>query len=62
MGHWKWVESGRGGGLFDLSKDPGERRDLTAERPEELQRVKSRFAAWRAGMDAAEPRGPFRDY
>jgi arylsulfatase A-like enzyme len=62
MGHWKWVESGRGGGLFDLSKDPGERRDLTAERPEELQRVKSRFAAWRSGMDAAEPRGPFRDY
>lgn len=59
---WKWVESARGGGLFDLSNDPGERRDLTAERPEELQRVKSRFAAWRAGMDAAEPRGPFRDY
>jgi arylsulfatase A-like enzyme len=61
-GDWKWVESARGGGLFDLSNDPGERRDLTAERPEELQRVKSRFAAWRAGMDAAEPRGPFRDY
>jgi arylsulfatase A-like enzyme len=61
-GDWKWVESARGGGLFDLSADLGERRDLAVEKPEALQRVKFRFAAWRAEMDAAEPRGPFRDY
>jgi hypothetical protein len=24
--------------------------------------VKARFAQWRAEMDAAEPRGPFRNY
>lgn len=62
VGNWKWVESGRGGGFFDLSADLREQRDLSAEQPEALRQVKARFAAWRAEMDAAEPRGPFRDY
>ncbi|MBI4623141.1 MAG: sulfatase-like hydrolase/transferase [Verrucomicrobia bacterium] len=62
LGQWKWSESGNGGGLFDLSADPGEERDVSAEKPDVLQRVKSRWAAWRAEMDATEPRGPFRDY
>ncbi|MBW3538921.1 MAG: sulfatase-like hydrolase/transferase [Planctomycetes bacterium] len=62
VGHWKWVDSQRGSGLFDLSEDIGERRDLSSERPEVLARVKSRFEAWRQEMDAAEPRGPFRDF
>jgi len=62
VGHWKWVESSRGGGLFDLRKDIGERRDLSAERPEMLKRVQARFANWEKQMQAAEPRGPFRDF
>ncbi len=61
-GHWKWVESSRGRGLFDLSRDIGETTDLSASQPEKLAELQSRFAAWRAEMDAAEPRGPFRDY
>jgi len=62
VGSWKWIDSAKGRGLFDLSQDPGEVRDLSAERPEVLAQVKARFAAWRQEMDAAEPRGPFRDY
>jgi arylsulfatase A-like enzyme len=62
VGQWKWSESARGGGLYDLTADLGETKDLSRDRPEELARVKARWAAWRAAMDAAEPRGPFRDY
>jgi arylsulfatase A-like enzyme len=58
---WKWVD-GKAGGLFDLSKDPGEENDLSARRPEVLAQVKARWAAWRREMDQTEPRGPFRDY
>jgi arylsulfatase A len=60
--NWKWVDSGRGVGLFNLAEDIGEEHDLSKSKPEVLQRVKSRFAAWRKEMDEAEPRGPFRDY
>lgn len=62
VGNWKWVDSARGNGLFDLSKDVGERNDLSAGQPEKLAELKGRFAAWQAEMDAAEARGPFRDY
>jgi arylsulfatase A-like enzyme len=62
MGPWKWVESERGGGLFDLSADIGEKNDLSKEKPEMLARVKGRWAAWRKEMVESEPRGPFRDY
>ena len=60
--NWKWVESERGNGLFDLSADIGERNDLSASRPEVLKKMKSRWAAWRKQMDEAEVRGPFRNY
>lgn len=62
VGQWKWVESEKGGGLFDLSADPGEEHDLSEEKPEVLEKVKERFTAWRREMDESEPRGPFRDY
>ena len=62
VGNWKWVESSRGGGLFDLANDIGEQNDLSKDKPDVLRRVKSRFAAWKRQMDEAEPRGPFRDY
>ena len=48
--------------LFDLSADPSEKNNLLATRRDVLAQVKTRFAAWRAEMDAAEPRGPFRNY
>ena len=62
VGHWKWVESARGNGLFDLSKDVGETKDLSGENPGKRKELKAAFARWEAEMKAAEPRGPFRDY
>ncbi len=62
VGRWKWVDSAKGGGLFDLAEDSGEKRDLSAEKPEILRMVRERFDAWRREMDQSEPRGPFRDY
>jgi hypothetical protein len=48
--------------FFDVVADPGETRNLIAEKREEVAKVKARFAQWRAEMDATEPRGPFRNY
>ena len=62
VGNWKWVQSSRGSGLFDLSKDIGEQNDLSKEMPDVLRMVESRFAAWERLMADAEPRGPFRDF
>ncbi len=62
VGHWKWLDSAKGKGLYDLSNDIGETKDLSEEKPEVLQMMQARFAAWRKEMDATEPRGPFRDY
>jgi arylsulfatase A len=61
--NYKWVEFEDGrGGLFDLTADPGESRDLSAEKPGVLARLKAGWELWRREMDAAEPRGPFRDF
>jgi len=62
VGHWKWVDSDRGSGLFDLSKDIGEQNDLSEEKPEVLKRVKSEFNDWMQQMKQAEPRRPFRNF
>lgn len=62
VGSWKWVATAQSSGLFDLSHDPGESQDLSAKHPERRAELEAAFASWRAEMDAAEPRGPFRDY
>ena len=62
VGHWKWVESSRGNGLFDLRTDLSEKHDLSKEKPDVLKMIKARFADWKKQMNATEPRGPFRDY
>lgn len=62
VGKWKWVDSQRGGGLFDLSNDLGEKHNLSQEKPEALARLKARFERWKQEMETAEPRGPFRDF
>lgn len=62
VGTWKWVAGARGHGLFDLGQDVSEQHDLSVAKPEVLAMVQARFAEWRREMDAAEPRGPFRDY
>lgn len=62
VGDWKWVDADRGAGLYDLSEDIGEKNDLSEERPEILKMMREKFTAWRAAMDAAEPRRPFQDF
>jgi len=62
VGDWKWLDSAKGKGLYDLATDPGETKDLSQENPEVVKLMQTRFAAWKKAMDAAEPRGPFRDY
>lgn len=62
VGNWKWLDSAKGKGLYDLATDPGETKDLSQENPEVVKLMQTRFAAWKKAMDAAEPRGPFRDY
>jgi arylsulfatase A-like enzyme len=62
VGDYKWIESAKAKGLFDLKADPGEKNDLTTSKPEIAASIRARWAAWRKDMDAAEPRGPFRDY
>jgi hypothetical protein len=62
VGHWKWVDSERGRGLFDLAADIGETTDLSESHPQKRAELEAAFARWTAEMEAAEPRGPFRDY
>lgn len=62
IGNWKWVESAKGNGLFNLGKDIGEEQDLSESHPEKLIELKQHFANWQQTMANAEPRGPFRDY
>ena len=62
VGNWKWVDSARGSGLFDLSQNAGEENDLSETSPEKLAELTARFERWRSEMDRAEPRRPFRDH
>jgi arylsulfatase A-like enzyme len=51
-GSWKIVETSSGGAfLFDLASDPGETRDLSAERPVELARLRAELEAARKRLD-----------
>ena len=60
--NWKWVESTKGNGLFNLNANIGETQDLSIENPEKLKEMKQHFANWKDRMEKAEPRGPFRDF
>lgn len=62
VGNWKWVDSDKGSGLFNLQEDIAEKHDLSQEMPEKLKEVQDRFYTWIAEMDAAEPRRPFKDF
>ena len=62
VGNFKWVESDRGSGLFDLSDDISEEHDLSNEKPEVLRKVTSRFEVWMKRMAEADPRGPFKNF
>jgi uncharacterized sulfatase len=56
-GDWKLIEwfEGPDVELFDLSRDPGERRNLAAEHPERVRELRSALAAWRERVGARMP-------
>ncbi len=57
-GDWKYFETAREGEhLFDLTADPGEKRNLRAERPEVLAELKRKYTSWERGMLAPIPLG-----
>ena len=62
VANYKWVQSSRGSGLFDLEKDISEKNDLSTQDPDILNDLKFHFAAWKQEMLEAKPRGPFRDF
>jgi len=57
-GDWKLFKSGDHYWLFDLSKDVGEQKNLSAARPEIVQQLKNELAKWEAKMK--EPLWPCR--
>jgi len=62
LGYWKWIRNADGTFLFDLSNDLSEQTNLTTSQPEKAAEMQAAFEAWMAEMDAAEPRGPFKDF
>ena len=63
VGDYKLVRLGdKPDQLFDLSRDLSEKLDLSKERPELLKQMQEHVDRWHLQMQAAEPRGPFRDF
>ena len=61
-GDWKVLVDGPQQMLFDLKRDPAERNDLAAERPDLVRRLKGQIEAWEKDVDAeaAGLRKPWR--
>ena len=60
-GKWKLVQSNGSTWLFDLSNDPGERRDLSAESVGKCKQMKDAIRRWRDSMpEPAWPSKPQR--
>jgi len=49
-GNWKLVKSGNQTGLYDLSSDISESKDLSQERPDILKEMQQAFQQWSAQM------------
>lgn len=62
VGNWKWIQNESGEFLFNLKDDIAEKMNLKDSHPEKLSKMRAAFANWKKEMDAAEPRGPFKDY
>jgi arylsulfatase A-like enzyme len=62
VGDWKWVRHGDERFVFNLADNVGEKTNLATKQPQKLAELEGKFHEWQKTMDAAEPRGPFRDY
>jgi arylsulfatase A-like enzyme len=55
LGDWKLVQQGNGAAqLYNLAEDIGEKNDLAAREPDQLQALQAAYDAWNAQL--AEPR------
>ena len=52
-GRWKLLQDGPNFYLFDVSADPGERNDLTAEHPELVGKLNAALDAWEKDVDSS---------
>ena len=50
-GNWKVLIDGSQQMLFDVERDPGERNDLAAQRPDLVQKLKAQIEAWEKDVD-----------
>jgi arylsulfatase A-like enzyme len=54
-GRWKMLLDGGLYLLFDLKDDPGERRDLAAQHPDLVVKLKALLAEWEREVDQKTP-------
>ncbi|HBY62589.1 MAG TPA: twin-arginine translocation pathway signal protein, partial [Solibacterales bacterium] len=54
-GDWKLVRDSGYDLLFDLARDPGERRDLAFEQPQKVEELRGLLEAWEKEMAASNP-------
>ena len=54
-GEWKYLHDGENEYLFNLARDPGERRDHKADQPERFEELKKLFHDWEMQMLAPVP-------
>ncbi len=63
-GNWKLMVSGKGGpktGLYDLSADIGEKKNLAEQFPERVVKMRASIAAWQKDVDATATPQPEGD-
>lgn len=54
-GGWKLFWEGTQLYLFDLVRDPGEKKDLTSEHPDLVRKLRMRIEAWEKDVDGPNP-------
>ncbi len=60
-GSWKYLHDGKADLLFDLARDPGEKKDLAAAEPARVAEMKGLVAIWQKQMDADAARFPMNE-
>ena len=50
-GRYKLHKQAKGGRLYDLAADPGERRNLAREKPKIVARMKATLETWQASVE-----------
>ena len=55
QGSWKYVLDSSFELLFDLSRDPGERKTLAYQHPDKVQALREKLAAWEKEMAKEKP-------